>query len=269
MRKFLAVIVALALCFNAQHIQAALTFGATTGDRLNCGSAASVDNLGAGEFSVAAFVKPSSTTFRDIVSKFQGGVSQGWNIHNAGGAGQLNWEYFRVTSETTYVTSTLPMNTTGVWYYVGVSNSTTGNSVHIYVGSDSTFTLTEPGYSTQTNGVGLQADDSARTLFIGNRDIGTPATSFLGDIAWVGLYSTVLSQAQHQALARKLAITANQAFYAHLGGIFGTSTVTDLSGNGNNCSFVGTITNAAHPFAYCPFCDNTNAFNPVFGIGLR
>lgn len=153
----------------------ALSF-ANTGDLVNAGSDASIDNLtaAAGGFTAEAWVRVTnfSSAFR-IINKGQ------WELRYSAGA--LTAVILAATTNATTTSAT--SLTAAVWHHVAITYLNTGSrQIQIWVDG------LEVAYSTQTAAVGALTSDAAASLIIGNTSAGT--ATFSGLIGWTRLSST-------------------------------------------------------------------------------
>lgn len=219
-----------------------LTFGANTSDRVDCGSGASLDDLTTG--TVLVMEHPTTlTTGRDIVSKYRGATGEGWRFSNGTGtAGLLEFEIERATTTTFYVASSLTRST-GSWYCSAATwDHAATPVVHLYTGLYDAATA-EPTYSIARDGSGAFSSDAARSLFIGNRDVASPVTSYQGTIAIVAVYNRVLSAAEidqwRSPRPAPNTPSSGLVLFTLLGDGGSTGQQDDQSGNGNHGTVVG------------------------------
>lgn len=213
----------------------ALTFGGATSDRVDCGSAAGVDDLSA--LTVMLWVYPTAlTSDRALISKYRGATEQGWQVSlQGGGVGNIELYRERATTDQQYRTSGEPV-VTNAWQFVAVASDST--DAKIFHGNLTTL-ATEASYGTATGGSGAFNSDASRQLLIANRDAPTPNAAFPGRIAIVSLLNVKLTLAEIQMWQFTPRVLPNMIGMWVLG-YNGTSTQPDYSGNANN----GTVTGA-------------------------
>jgi hypothetical protein len=211
-------------------------------ERVNFGSAASLDNITTGTF--AAWIKPISENADSyILTKWAAGTAGKEFSYDAGGNIKLfvgtvdgwpNWIHAEG--------NTSPL-TAGSWSFIAAvwdSGGADGDQ-ELYHGSLSTLVAEVGGYATQQRGSGALVDESALDLLAGeNEDLVDSGNDTI--IAWVGVWDVVLtvSQLQQQQFRLGSPVSAAdcQLFCHH--GYNGVGTQADLSGTGNT----GTVTNA-------------------------
>lgn len=211
----------------------ALTFVSASSDRVNCGSAAGIDNLTA--LTVMGWVNPTALAGRPLISKYRGSVPEGWTFEIDGASGFLSFTWEQNTSHIAYVSSSLAL-TTNTWACIAATADATG--AKIYVGS-LTANMAETTYSATTVGSGGFKSDAARSLFLGNRDATTPNGGFPGRIGPTLLFNRILTLGEIQSLQFKPRPLSGCRGYWRPGDA-GTSSVPDWSGQGNT----GTVTGA-------------------------
>jgi len=247
MRRLLAT--ALAVLLFVAPAWTALTFGAATSDRVNHGSAASLDNLAA--LTAMAWVYPTTlTSSRTIISKYRGSSSIGWRLALSGTGGDISLEWFRTGTDMNYITSDTPLAITNAWYFVAMTaDSTVG---HIYTGTLTT-PVVESSYGASTAGSGSPDADGARSLFVGNVDATSPTLAFQGRIAWAAVWNRVLTREEIQAQQFKPFCKSSDGcvLFTHLGWA-GTGTQPDLSGSSNNGTVTGATVSDHVPIARQP-----------------
>jgi len=220
-----------------------------TDDQVNCGSAASLDNLvaqGGGGITVSAWVNTDSAggdSYGCIVSKINWATNSGW-IFSRGdgeGAGSLNSLEFTQPFSGTDLFRTTALNsfTNSVWHHVLVTydGSTTAANAHIYIDG------TEPSYSISQDATLTRSSDISENLLIG---LTTTGDEFDGRISEVAIWNVVLTASQIALLASSrikgmplmIQPTALKGYWPMNEGVHGVSadldTAWDLSGNANN-----------------------------------
>lgn len=155
----------------------ALTFGAATTDRVDCGQDASVVNLD--PYTWLCWVYPTTlTAFRQIMNMAGQKLFQLFNT-----LGDIRLQVQR-TSTTTYATNDKPLAVLNQWYFVaGVFDSSATVTGHVYTGTVQKPAV-ESTYGTATAGSGTVTSDSAGPMVIGNRTTGdTPVQGSVGTTA--------------------------------------------------------------------------------------
>jgi hypothetical protein len=212
----------------------ALRFADATTDKANFGSAASIDNIDSG--TIAICFKPAniSNALRQLVIKSTGVGDLGWTIFRPGVSGAtLNLQVSK--SVVAQTVSTGAVITANEWQTVAFTWSMTSGGPKAYRGT-LTSTLIDIS-TTPDDGTGTKVDDSSGDFRVGSRDGASAALPC--DVAWVGLWTRVLSLGELQAQQTRPHPTAGCVLFSVLG-YNGTGTQPDWSGNGN----VGTVTGA-------------------------
>ncbi len=224
-----------------------LTFGGATSNRVEHGSAASLDNLNT--WTVAMWIRPTTWTLnRAIFSKTGATLHKLVLCGSSGFPGDLQVVVNRVTTLTNYTTSNTPI-TSGVWQYVAFTFSTaTSPSVAMYRGS-LTAIAAACTFASPAVGSGALISDAADNFKTGNDN--SNASSFQGDIAWIGQWNRVLTAGEIQDQQFNPHVTSGCVMFTHYG-YNGTSTQPDWSGNGNSGTVTG-ATQAAHVPLNSPF----------------
>ena len=144
----------------------ALTLGAATGDRVDCGGASDIS--GFTKFSGAALLFPTTlTTPRQVCSK--NGASDGWNIELSDANGNVDIFFAGVTA-LNYITNSTPLRL-NTWRFLAWTCDTSlgaGQKVHFYSSTAPTTPLLEATYGTQTEGATPAADTTSDPLRWGN-----------------------------------------------------------------------------------------------------
>lgn len=231
---------------------AALTFGAATSDRVNCGSATSLDNLvsSGGTVTAIAWIYPTAFSGRAIISKQRSSAAVGWGM-TVNASSQLRVIHERATTDLQYVANNLTLSANTYYCVAGVIDGT-ANTGKLYVGSLTT-NMTETTYGTTDGGSGTYGADAARSLFIGNVDGTTPNLSFEGDIFAVAVFNRGLTLGELITWQWQPQKMNGCVLYVQCGWN-GTGTQPDWSGNTNN----GTVTGATASTRGVPL-------TPVFG----
>jgi hypothetical protein len=223
----------------------ALVFGALTTDKVDCGSAASLDDLPSAAFTVYAWVyRTADGANQSIITKdsvFPGG----WDFvvdNGFGTDGELRLIVFRNSSTGTdwadavSVSGTVALNT---WTFVaGRYDPATTPRMKLYSGSLTTPVAEVSSYLRQQDGTGAYLSDAAANLQIGNVHRG--AFPFLGRIQRGGVVPSALALGDIQILQYGTLVQAAAFAPKLLFDFQATGTQPDFSGNGNT----GTITGA-------------------------
>lgn len=231
MKKLIALLVASIL-----PTQGALTFGGATSDRVNIGSATSLDNMTA--ITVLCWVYPTTLTDdRIIVSKYRGASAEGWQFGLVGTSGDLKFYWERAVTDLNYFTTSTPLATNS-WRFIAAAINQTGPSANIYSGTLATESAAATLSGSSVAGSGAFNSDAARSAMIGNRDATTPNVPFQGRIATVMIVNREMSAGEIKAWQFRPRIVSGTVGLYHLNG---TGTQADWSGNGN----AGTVTGAS------------------------
>lgn len=236
--KLLTLTLLLAAVGNAQPGQ--LVFGVNTGDKVTANAAASINDLN--PFTIVMWVYPTTiTNNRRFFNKGIGSScsSCGFIVGQIKTSGFVELDVARATTDTDYISSSLGM-TTNKWYFVAMTyNSASTPTTHFYIGDLNTIAA-EPTYSTSTNGTGsVKAQDTNQKFTFFNRDLN--GNAFQGSGSTVGVWNVVLTQTQVRAIQQQWTdLPSGNVLTFGLGGPYGTSSQTDLSGNSNT----GTVTTA-------------------------
>lgn len=261
----------------------ALTATGASGNGVDVGSGASLDNITAGTF--AAWV---------YITSLPGGGEQGFFGKGAAGArfqwafdvDSLQMERARSTSicrcRVTYANFT--NFAAAKWCFIACQWDESGaaSAQKLFCGDLSTAPAEVTTYDNQQVGSGTH-DDSASNLVLMRTQDSPTNSAMNGRMAWAGMFNRVLTTAELRGLwMRSTSVLSGTAGWWELGWP-GTGTQQDLSGNGNH----GTVTGAtwvAHPPLQMPFHDwqvwddpyvvaaGGSAFNPgrlaLLGVGF-
>lgn len=213
----------------------ALTFGALTSDRVNCGSAAAIDDFAA--FTMLTWCYPTALNDnRTLISK-TGGPGTGKYLTAKLTAGNLALTVDRATADGVYVTNDTPLSTLNKWYLVAATYDEAATpSIRIYVG-DLAAIAVERTYGTATNGSGATGTDAANSLLIGN--FSTNNLAWQGRIAVASYINRALTLQEIISWQFRPRVISGCLGLWQLGWN-GVSTQPDYSGNANN----GTVTGA-------------------------
>ena len=175
----------------------ALAFGAATSDRVDCGSAADIDNLTT--VALLLWVYPTTLTLgRQLIAKQS---ATGWNIRLNDATGNIRFFWFRTGTNLNFATNDTPLATLSVWYKVFVT-CVPGTGTHIY-SAPLNSALTERTYGTSAPGGAPTTADAAETLTLGNRTTGTPTEALQGRIGPCALFKIVPTLAQAEEWFRR------------------------------------------------------------------
>lgn len=227
----------------------ALTFGGAISDRVDHGSAASLDDLD--PYTYLLWVYPTTlTNNRGFVGK--GNTTKNFKLNGTGG--NLQIVVARATTSTSYITNDTPLSTLNKWYCIATSfesAAAAGEVVNIYSGDLST-TVAERTYGTSTDGSGAVTTDASASLIVGNNASGT---AFQGRIAVCLIWNRKLTLGEIKDQQFHPHKTSGCVLYS-ICGYNGTGTQADLSGSGNN----GTVTGATQ--------SDHVPLGPLFGFDL-
>jgi hypothetical protein len=162
----------------------ALTFGAATTDRVDCGSDASITDLD--PYTWLCWVYPTTlTAFRQILNKASIKLLQLFNT-----LGDIRFQVARA-SATTYNTNDKPLAVLNQWYFVaGVFDSAATQTGHVYTGTVQKPAV-ESAYGTATAGSGAVTTDAGGSFEIANR--GTGDTPIQGSVGTTAVIASALS----------------------------------------------------------------------------
>ncbi len=226
-----------------------LVFGANTSDRVNHGSAASLDGLTA--FTVLMWVYCTTRTdLRVLVAKHTG-TPLGWLLRLTGTSGNLQFLWTRATQNLSYICTGTPI-ALSTWVCVGVTmdQGASANALaRMFFGGPTTPIAAAAGYSLTQDGSGGYNSADAQDFMIGN-NMNT-ATAFQGSIAVVAHWNRVLTLGEMHQQQHRPHKTSGCVLLTHCG-YGGTGTQPDLSGSGNNGVVTGATVGAHAPIA-APF----------------
>lgn len=220
-----------------------LRFGAATGDRVDCGSGSSIDDLrsGANGFTILTIIRRTTNgANQHIVTKDQSTADGRFSllIDNAPSEGCARFIVGRPgATNTDYITSTV-VSSLNTWTFIGAGfKDAAAPDVSIYYSSMG-GAVAEAAYNTANNGSGALGTDAAANLYIGNLQRAT-SYPFLGDIGVVAIVNRRMTLAECEDWKNNPRMIAGCVLFQRLGEN-GTGTQPDYSGNGNS----GTITGA-------------------------
>lgn len=225
-----------------------LFFGAATSDKVDCGSAAILDNLpsGANGFTVLSIVRRTQNAANlSIVGKDGVYPTNGWLFTSDGTTnGDLRLLVFRSSTITDYMSSTvcLPLNE---WAFGAAAfKESDATRASIYYGTLG-GAVAEAAYTTSQNGAGTIGDDSTYNLYLGNIQ-RTGAHPFKGDEGIIAIVNRRLSLAECEDWKNNPRMIDGTIMF-HRPGENGNVTQIDLSGNGNNGTVTGATLSADPP----------------------
>lgn len=227
----------------------ALTFGAASSNRVDCGSAAGIDELLT--MTVLALVRPTALTSGRVIvaKKFDTNATAGWRLALQGTTGQLNFNRRHTSNATSYTSTDNLCAPVDTWRWVAATYDEAGGAgarVNLY-GAAIHEMLAETGtYATSTNGTGASLADEAQSLIWSNYT-DNPSASFQGQMAFGMIVNRVLTLGELWSLQfnpRPISGCVNFMRF----GWNGTSTQADMSGSGN----AGTVTGASVATAWAP-----------------
>lgn len=219
----------------------ALTFGAVTSDRVDCGSAAGIDNLSPRTALLWVNITTLTNVRRFLQKGRSGDNTRGIVFFLSGTVGNLAVLADRATTDATYITNDAPLVTTSVWKCVAAVLDVAagaGEIVQILTGSLTTA-LVESAYGTATDGSGALNDDSAYNLVVGNDAEAAPATALQGAIAFAAYFTGAIATATLEVYRQFPYLVKINAGIRARWSFLGTGTQYDSVG-GNN----GTVTGA-------------------------
>ena len=212
----------------------ALIFGAATSDRVDCGSAASLDN-----FTVAtwlAWLYPTTLTSGRRLFEKDATPIKVWLLSGTGG--NLRLQVAQSTSPANYISNVASI-ATNTWCFVAATYDQAATPrIHLYSGRLGTA-VAEDTYGTTTDGSGTATADGAGNLVIGNKSAASFNGAFEGRIAAFAYVNAVLTLGQIQSWQYHPRSLASTPLFMRLG-YAGTGVQPDWSGNGN----AGTVTGA-------------------------
>lgn len=226
------------LLFCAQ-LNAALLMTAAGTDKVDHGSAASLDDLSA--ISVCVWIRPTTLTATNsptIWSKDQsaGGYVTYWRMNDA--SGNMRFRVQTSGGVSGAVASTSNPLAVNVWSFACVSQAAAGvaSNMRMYHGGLST-SITEVSGSPGSDLTVAKAADASTSMLIGGF---STAGSFSGRVAWAGVWNRVLTLGEMQTQQFQPRITSGCVLFSYYG-FNGTGTQADRSDSSNN----GTVTGSA------------------------
>lgn len=149
----------------------------------------------------------------------------------------------------------------GSWAFIACVDNGVGSNPQIFIGDLSTLCTDKS--STQTPGAGDLASSSSEVMYIGNRSSLAHGTE--GQIAWQGIYSGALTQAELQQIqVNPIHASLNRSdtiAHWHLG-LQGTSDLQNLTGDSNYDWSAGTgVSLFANPSTVMAFPSIGHSYN--------
>jgi hypothetical protein len=218
----------------------ALDFTNNATDRVNHGTAATLDDLDPGTW--LFWCRPTALTANMGLwcKKINGfNLSQRITVVQPS-----NWEiragWLSAGANTTYISNNADLQN-DTWDYIAVTfdSSLGADLVHIYLGT-LTSIATELTYGTASDGA-APISDTVASWHTGNVETvaGTFADNWEGDIAWHQAFSGVLSLAQIRQMQFRPGVRQPNCVVSSHYGYNGVGTQADLSGNGNTGAVTG------------------------------
>jgi hypothetical protein len=227
----------------------ALTFA--SGQFVNCGSAAALDDLALGSFTLWAWVYRTSNGGNQHIITKDGSHPSGWVLaaDNGAGEGEVRFIVFRTTTGSNWTdaisaTGQIPLNT---WTFVAATASNASGTItpRIYIGNLGTAAV-EPSYQLQQTGTaGTPSPDAAYNCYVGNLARAT-TLPFLGRIARTGVVNRALSREELIRVQYGSIPAANVSGTVLLLDLHGTGAPIDYSGAQNAPTLTGPPTSADH-----------------------
>jgi len=219
-----------------------LTFGGTSTDRVAIGATTIIST----PFTLLAWIYATSLVNVATVFGSRDNVAGGLSVVQfrlSGTTGNIELRVQRVTTASSYITSSTPIGT-NTWTCLAATFDSSANPVtHIYAGTLASA-LAETTYGTTTNGSGaVTTQDGSNPNFWGARTSGSAiGASFNGRIHTCALFGAVLSLADCQSWQKRPRVTvgANTASRFYRLGNEGTGAQQDYAGSGVS----GTVTGA-------------------------
>ncbi len=229
-----------------------LNFGTNVSDRVDCGSAAILDDLPSSTngFTVLSITKRTGTgANQQIVTKFQNTTTSSWNflVDNAPSEGVTRFLILRPGgTHTDYITSTVTHPVDQWTFAAGTFKNGDTPAMSIYH-SSMNAEVSEASYNTSTNGSGALTSEAAANLYIGNLQLNTN-TPFKGDIGIVAVVNRKMTLAECKDWKGNPRMIAGCIGFWRLGEN-GTGTQPDYSGNANAGTVTGATVSANPPIS--------------------
>ena len=224
--SFLTRISLILLLLLALPCPAALNFNGTT-HQVDCGSAASLDDLGPSTWMYVYRPTTLDTTFRYMWRK----AAAGTNINHHDSDLEFTRTYSTTNVDTFSTGDIISANNWYVSFFVDGGAAVAPVIFHAQLGN----ALAEPSYGTQITPAGTLTSDAADTILIGFRDA---TRRFVGDIALVVVWEKALSLGEAKDHYHRAHNLLESRLFVPLG-FNGTGTQDDWSGDGNTCTVTG------------------------------
>jgi hypothetical protein len=229
----------------------ALTFGAATSDLVNCGAAASLNNLLLWTF--LAWIYPTTFTNNRWFFQKNAGGNNYRNMGESSATGQTGIGMGTTNSAFPFAQSAnsagniLVLNT---WNFIGGSLSA-DNKLRLYLGNLNTSAY-EPSYAFQSTCIPPYGDDSTGDFYLSNRPAADQ--SFQGRLAVAAYFNRALSLQEIQSWQQlpRVWMGDTQAVGFWRLGKNGVSTQFDESEYGNNGTVTGATVSSGPPMLYYP-----------------
>ena len=230
----------------------ALTFTDNGAERVDCGSASSLDDLSPFTFFAWIYIDGTGFRFGRIVNKGEDVKEFAMDGTASQNASKL---YLGVNTDATDAVAAADTDqTTGEWRFVAGTYDTT-DGPRLFSGNLSTA-VSEESYTTRTVGTGSPVGDGSSDFWIGNRSSGTTNRAFGGRIAVVGAIEALLTVGQLKAIQYRPAACLLHSQTVGFWVLHGTGTQPDYSGNGNSGTVTGATAGAHVPLG-SPFAFDT------------
>lgn len=224
---------------------------ANSGDKIDHGSGATLDDLPNGAFTIWAWIMRTEDNGSGRIFSKTDAYPNGWlMVHESQiGNGAVQFIVFRSADfslATNYqtVAGVIPLNQ--LCFIALTYDNAATPKVHIYSGGEFT-SVTEASYALQTNGSGSPTGDGSANLLVGN-DQSDLSKVFHGRMYETGIIGRALSQAQLEAIRKSSLTNANVADTKLLARYTSTGSQTDYSGNGNTGTSTGATVAAGVDF---------------------
>lgn len=241
MRKFLAIVLLLLI---SSSVQASLTF-AVDGDRVTHNGTA-LGTITNGTIGMWVYIT-DNTARQVLIEKLSPG---GWSIAHRADVANDPIECFRLraTANVTANANSTSFGAFGInkWVFLAFTWNTAGADAdqRILVGDLSTLAVGPSAYTAQTVGTGT-IDTTNADVHVGTGAVTTRETH--GRIAWVGVWSTALTNAQiqQQQFRPRCDPGAGCVFFVPYG-YNGLGSQIDYSGNAIHGTITGTLVVSDH-----------------------
>jgi len=214
----------------------ALNLTLLTTDKIDFGSPSGLDDVE--PITIAMWCKVATHSKNSTARLFSKAQYSAEIRHNAGNTWGIL--FFRVYSTTNGLANS-PDDTIvpDTWQFFAFTMPAPGSSPRIFAGDLNTLVAEVPSYKTQTDPVGTLTSDASSSLIYGNRSGQVDATP--GDHAWFGIYDSVLTLGQLQALQFATAKQTSSCILNTHFGFNGTGTQQDWSGKSHTATTTGAV----------------------------